>query len=471
MFPEQNNIEYKTASKGRLPKDIWQTISAFSNSDGGKIYFGVRPDGSKELLSFMELDKIQADLATICSQEFNVRIVPEITIQENVVVAVFEPMIAALRPVFHKKQGLEKGTYIRVGSTNQLADEIIIKRLVAASRGGVEILEYPYNWREVFDETLVRDFIDMLNSRNDNIYQKFTVDEVLFKQKAISRNGENVTLFGLLAFGAGRELQDIVAPTVNIAVTTYPGLQKVDPAQPDETYIDNREFNGPVMKQYRDAFNYVRHRIPVRGVVQDGVRRDIMSIPEIAIREALANAIVHRDYATFSTRIQVDVFADRVEITNPGNSLVPISELDRAPSTSRNPILMNYMKEYGITDQKGRGIRTICAALSENDLVAPDFYDDGHSFKVVLYSESIFTQEDYDYINSLNIELSHGKRRAIAYVRHHPEGISNSTYRTINNMQAVRDDKKANRELLELVESGILLAKGDGKGRRYYFNW
>ena len=470
MLPEQQNIEYKTASDGRLPKDIWQTISAFSNSDGGKIYFGIHPDGTKEFLSMGELDKIQADLATLCSQEFNVRIVPEIKVQEDIVVAIFEPAIAVVRPVYHKNHGLERGTYIRIGSTNQLANDEIIKRLVAASRGGVEMLEYDYDWNEIFDVGLVEAFISMLNSRNDNVYQNFTTEEILAKQKAISRDHGRVTLFGLLAFSAGRELQDIVSPTVNVAVTVYSGVEKVDSLEPSETYLDNREFNGPVIEQYRNAFNYIRQHIPTRGIVQDGVRRDVMSIPEIAIREALANAIVHRDYSTYSSRIQVDIFADRIEITNPGNSLVPIAELDTAPSTSRNPILMNYMKEYGITDQKGRGIRTIYSALSDQDLVSPEFQDNGYSFKVILYSESLFTAADREYIQSLGLTLSHHAERAIAYVRHHPEGISNSTYRQLNNMQAVRDDKKANKELGELVELGILLPEGESKGRRYLFN-
>ena len=470
MFPEQYNIEYKTASRGRLPKDIWQTISAYSNSEGGKIYFGIRPDGSKEFLSPTELDKIQADLATLCAQQFNVRIVPEIRIQEDIVVAIFEPIAANLRPVYRKNHGLEQGTYIRVGSTNQLADDEIIRRLIAASRGGVETLEYDYAWQDVFDQSLVSDFITMLNNRNDNVYQNFSTTEVLIKQKAVSRDGGKITLFGLLAFSNGRELQDIVAPTINIAVTIYPGVEKVDPTNPNETYLDNREFNGPVINQYRNAFNYIKQHTPARGIVQDGVRRDVMSIPEIAIREALANAIVHRDYSTFASRIQIDIFSDRIEIINPGNSLVPIKELDTAPSTSRNPILMNYMKEYGITDQKGRGIRTIYSALNDHDLIAPQFYDDGRSFKAILFSESIFTAEDYQFINSLDIALNHREKRAIAYTRHHPEGISNSTYRDLNNMQAVRDDKKANKELSDLVELGILTAVGEGKGRRYHFN-
>ncbi|MBR0488409.1 putative DNA binding domain-containing protein [Candidatus Saccharibacteria bacterium] len=469
MLPEQYNIEYKTASKGRLPKDIWKTISAFSNSEGGKIYFGIRPDGSKEFLSNSELDKIQSDLATICSQEFNVRITPEIRIQEDLVISVFEPAVSSSRPVYHKKQGIEKGTFIRVGSVNQLADEEIIKRLITASTGGAEGLDYAYNWRDVLDKTLVDEFISMLNNRNDNIYQNFSTPEILIKQKVITRDQSRVTLFGLLAFSAGRELQDIISPTVNIAVTVYPGTQKVNDLDPSETYIDNKEFNGPVIMQYRNAYSYIKQRIPTRGIVQDGIRRDIMSIPEIAIRESLANAIVHRDYSTYASRIQVDIFSDRIEITNPGNSLVPIAELDSAPSTSRNPILMNYMKEYGITDQKGRGIRTIYSALNERDLIAPKFYDNGRSFKVILFSESLFSAEDREYIEALNLPLNHREERAIAYARHHPEGISNSTYRELNNMQAVRDDKKANKELGNLVDRGIFFAEGDGKGRRYHF--
>lgn len=467
MEPEQNNIEYKTTSRGRLPNDLWQTVSAFANSDGGKIYFGVRPDGTREPLSSADIDKIQRDFSSLCMDAMSVKIIPEFKVENGTIVAIIEPTQAANRPVYRLKNGLERGTFVRIGSANIRADGEILKRLIAASRGGVETLEYDYYWKRVFDLEAVGEYVSLLNSRNDDVYQKFSIEEILVKQKAISTDCSKVTLFGILAFGAGREPQDILAPTVNIAVTQYTGIDKIDPENLDETYVDNREFNGSVAKQFKNALGFIKSRLPARGIVENGIRREMLVIPEVAIREALANAIVHRDYSTYVSRVQVDIFADRVEIVSPGHSLVPIGELDTAPSTSRNPLLMNYMKELGITDQKGRGIRTIVSTIKDRDLLDPVFSDDGRSFKVILFSQSIFTESDREFLNSLQIDMNHRQKRATAYALKHKEGVTNSLYRDINNMRAVRDDKKANKELKELVEYGIFTPVGSGKGRRY----
>lgn len=101
--PEQHNIEYKTASKGRVPKDAWQTIVAFANTDGGTIYFGAGDNDGKPIpLSPKETDKLQKDVASICnSGELSIRMYPEIRVLDNGIVAVkIEPAQATQRPVY-----------------------------------------------------------------------------------------------------------------------------------------------------------------------------------------------------------------------------------------------------------------------------------------------------------------------------------------------------------------------------------
>lgn len=465
--PEQINVECKTADGGRLPHDLWQTIGAFSNSEGGKIYFGVRPDGSKVNLSELELDKIQRDILSLTTDAFNVRIVPSIIIKQGVLIAVFEPIQAQSRPVYRKRNGLANGTYIRVGSSNVKADAEIIQRFVIAARGGAETIYFEEEYAHILNEKKIDEYITLLNERNDRVYQKFSKNEILVKQKVITKDKRWTTLFGLLAFAEGKNLQDIVAPTINVRVTQYAGYDKVDVNDPNETYIDNQEFNGPVLEQFNKAFTYIKARVPTHGIVSNGKRNDVMSIPEIAIREALANAIVHRDYSTTAACIQVDIYFDRIEISNPGNSLVPISELDTAPSTSRNPLLMNFLKEYGITDQKARGIRTIVSVAKDNELTTPVFKNLEKSFTVILFNTSIFTEEDERFISQLEDKINQRQKKAIVYARKHNEGINNSIYRDVNNMQMVRDDKKANKELTDLVNKGIFDFVGDGRWRRY----
>jgi len=466
---EHSNMEFKSCSGGRIPNDLWKTISAFANSEGGKIICGVDPAGKSLSLSKAEIDRLQLDISSLCSQSFSSTITPEIQYSNGVLIVYIPPSPAQLRPVFSKKHGSGQGTYVREGSANRTANDEMIRRFSIAARGGAETIEYTdQEYLECFDMTLVDEYISLLNKKKSNMYQRFSTEEVLLKLRAINKQG-NPTLFGLLAFGGEAAPQEIIAPTVNIVVTQYPGVTKVNEADLSETYIDNREFTGNAKAQFDAAFLFLKSKLPIRGTIDSsGKRRDYLVIPEVAIRESLANAIAHRDYSTYSSPIQIDIFSDRVEIINPGASLVPIEQLDEAPSTARNPLLMGYLKEYGITDQKARGIRTIKVSLREAGLEAPGFENIGQSFKTTLSASAFISHDDKKWLQKFaTFTLNERQLNALAHVRNNPEGISNGEYRDINSMHNVRDDKKANKELKQLVEKRILSTLGENKARRY----
>lgn len=469
---ESNNTEFKTGSGGRIQKDLWQTISAYSNTEGGKIVFGVTPEGKRISLNRDELDQLQQEIASLCSNAFNVAITPVILCRDEMLIVEIPPVAAPLRPVYSRSKGMYKGTYIRVGSSNYMATEDWIKRTNVAARGGAETAEYEgCNYIDHLDLQLIDSFIGLLSSRRGNLYQSFTREEVLLKQKATNSRGD-VTLFGLLAFGKNLSLQELVAPTINIGITQYPGSTKVNEDDLSETYLDNREFNGNALEQFERAFAFIKTKLPIRGTIDSsGKRRDYFVIPEIALREALANAIAHRDYSTHSSRIQIDVYSDRLEIINPGSSLVPIDELDTAPSSTRNPLLMSYLKEHGITDQKARGIRTIKISLKKAGLLEPSFENSSSSFKVTLFGSAFISNRDKQWLMQFSkFDLNERQKNALAHVHNNVSGISNSEYRDINSMNNVRDDKKANKELKQLVELRVLVAVGENKARRYAIN-
>lgn len=467
--PESDRLELKSASRGRLPKDTWTTISAFSNTDGGTIVFGVDDNGIEIGLSKKEIDAVQKDIASLCNTGFNHKIVPVISVDDDHVLVIIDPLPAIMRPLYSKKRGVEDGTYIRVGSADVKATSEDIMRFAVAAQGGAEIFTYNVAYDSVLDGRRIENYVDLLNSRNNNIYQQFSEEEILRKQRALI--DDKVSLFGLLAFGDKLSLKEVVAPTMNIAVTQYSGIDKVA-GDAVETYTDSKEFDGCVIEQFESAFAFMRSKLPVRGMVgADGRRQDYLIIPEIALREALANAIVHRDYAATSARIQVDIYADRIEIINPGRSLMPIDELESTQSVTRNPLVMNFLKENGYTEQKARGIRTIKHTIREAGLQAPVFENiSGQSFKVTLFTSAFISADDKEWLRQFGgYELRERQLNSLVYLRHHnDEGINNSTYRELNNMNSVGDDKMANRELARMVEVGILRADGARRYRKYH---
>lgn len=472
LDPEDSRLELKTCSNGNLPEDLWKTISAFANTEGGRIVLGAKPDGTPTNLSVTDVDKIEQNVLSLCQGSFNYPVLPDIQLVGTLVVVTIPPAPAAVRPIYSTKRGVTAGSYIRIGSSSTLMSDEVRNQFAIAARGGAELIEYPdFNYKECFDMALVAKYIDLINTSRNDIYKNSSTKEVLIKLKAISKT-HTVTLFGLLSFGKDDILQDVSAPTTNIAVTHYPGDTKVLNDNPQKTHLDNREFNGNVITQFSESFAFIKSKLPISGSVDpSGQRRDYLVIPEVALREALANAIAHRDYSTYSSRIQVDIYSDRIEIINPGASLVPIDELESAPSVSRNPLLMSFLKDYGYTEQRARGIKTIRQSLRAAGLHEPEFSNSSTSFKAILYSSAFISSGDQAWLRQFKqFQLNEHQLTALAHLKNAGGGVNNSEYRDINNMNSVGDDRRAAYDLMALKKKGLVVASGQNRHRRYFIH-
>ena len=215
-----------------------------------------------------------------------------------------------------------------------------------------------------------------------------------------------------------------------------------------------------------------RPGLPVRGVIDPdtGLRTDSLAIPPDAIREVLANSLAHRDYSTHASCVQINIFQDRIEVTNPGVSLIPIDELETAPSTTRNPLLMAHLKELSITEQKARGIRTIKELVRDAGLKPPNFENGYGFFKATLSISPLIGDGERLWLRQFEgYKLSDSQIAVLAQLKSGAmASISNSDYRTINGMSDVGDDARARREILKLVRLGILVPRGDRRYRRYH---
>ncbi len=471
LDPEDMRRELKTCSKGVLQNDIWKSISAFANTEGGSIIMGVAPDQSPIGLSSKEIDKLQQDLLSLCQTGFSYPVIPDVQVIGSVVVAYIPPMPAVVRPVYSQSRGLPQGAFVRVGSSNIQVTNEILSQFASAARGGAELIEFHnYSFSDSFDFKVVDDYIDMINKSRNDIYRNTGRDEVLRKMCAVN-NSNNPTLFGILVFSKDYQLQEATSPTVNIAVTQYATDSKVDPSDPTITFIDDQEFNGNTLEQFYKASRFIRSKLPIKGVIDhSGKRQEFLSIPEVAIREALANAITHRDYGTYSSRIQVDIYSNRIEITNPGTSLVPIESISDTSSVSRNPTLMSFLKDFHITEQRARGIKTIRDSLREAGLPEPTFENiAGISFRVTLYNSAFMSSEDHLWLRQFKkLKLNERQLTALTHLKNNDGGISNGEYRAINNMNSIGDDRRANYELTRLVKLNLLSHDGADRNRRYY---
>lgn len=468
---EQENIENKTVSSGTLPSDLWESISAFSNMDGGFLYLGVDPAGNRVGIAPRYLDKLQRDLASLCQSGFNHKLYPDITVAEDNVITVYIPPVpASLRPIFSPSRGLPRGGRVRLGSANYPLDDEWIRRFAITARGGAELQEFRGQPHQVFDHHAIEQYLHIVTQKRGNVYQNLSLADILLKLRAVTAHG--VSLFGLLAFSNATSLQDLTAPTVSIAVTHYAGTTKVNPNDAEEVSLDDREFYGNAPKQFEEALKFIISKLPVRSRIDPhGKRREHLVIPRVAIRETLANALVHRDYSTFSSRIQIDIYADRIEFSNPGKSLVPLELIETAHSETRNPLLMNYLRDLEITEQRARGIRTIKSSLKAAGLAEPTFAHRADWFVATIFNTAFIKSDDQLWLKNFAVyNLKERQLNALVYVKHNPHGITNEVYRDINNMNNVRDDIRATKELIRLARLGLVQKKGERRYTRYVLN-
>lgn len=466
---ESDIVEFKTIGDSNLPRDLWEPISAFSNADGGSIYLGISPEG--EVIGIQEnlVDKLSQDIVSLSEGGFNHKIHPEIQFLESHVIQVYiPPAPSTMRPIYSKSRGLPKGAKVRIGTSNvQVDDEWLIRFAVAAS-GGAELLEFGQDYKNYFSDDQIVTYLKAVKEKRGSVYKGMAQGEVLIKLRAISKN-HKPTLFGLLAFSNDFGLQELTAPTVDVAVTQYKGTSKVNPTDVAEVSLDDKEFSGNVAKQFDGALKFIMSKLPIRSRVETGGKRaEYLAIPELAIRETLANALVHRDYSTYGSRVQVDIYSDRIEFANPGRSLIPLNQLFEAHPQTRNPLLMSYLRDLNITEHRGRGIRTIIASLKEAGLAEPTFEHKHDWFVATLFSSAFIQDSDQDWLRQFQKHgLNERQLKALVHLKHNPTGINNNEYRELNNMMDVGDDRKAKRELVRMVDVGLLQKVGARRNRRY----
>lgn len=471
LSPEENekeNVEFKTTANGELPSNIWETITAFSNADGGTIYFGVDNNGAVTGVPKQYRDSLMKNVVTYCKGTFNHKIYIDIACEDSIIKVFVPPAPAILRPVYSTSRGIPKGGKVRVGSSNVDLDDEWLRRFAIAAQGGAELVPFNVDYKQYFSMEYVDTYLEIVKKMRGDVYNSLSREEIMIKLRAIT-TPPGVTLYGLLAFSTAYGLQELTAPTVNIAITQYSGINKVNPNDVEEVSVDDREFNGNVVNQFNEAIKFILLKLPIRSRIEEGGKRaSYLSIPEIAIRETLANAIVHRDYSTYKGRIQIDIYSDRIEFTNPGRSIIPIEQLEKAHPEARNPLLMNYLKDLKITEHRGRGIRTIRTSLKAAGLAEPNFENRHDWFVVTIYSSAFINDDSQVWLMKFReFGLTERQLKALVYIKNNLAGINNSEYRDINNMNEVRDDRKANLELNRLVFLGIAVKVNDNKLRRY----
>ena len=385
---EQQTVEVKSSHEG-CPERLYDTLSSFSNQDeGGVILFGLDEKQSFEAVGVYDVQDLQKRVVDQCEQmEPTVR--PLFTVGEvdgaKVVSAEIPSIDIAERPCFYRGKGRMKGAYRRVGERDQPMTEYEVYSYEAFRK------KYQDDVRVVseadsasLDQSLLADYLQKLKANKPNL--AMLSDDKICRLMSIEKD-EGVTLAAQMLLGF---YPQAFTPQLCIVATVVPGTQMGETDEGGARFSDNRRIEGTIPAMLNEALSFVRANMRVATFVEEetGQRKDVFEYPMIAIREVLLNALIHRDYSihTEGKPIQLTLYSDRMEVTNPGGlyGRLRVDQLGQVQPDTRNPVLATAMEVMGLTENRYSGIPTIRKQMAEAVLPEPEFLDTQSSFRVTL---------------------------------------------------------------------------------------
>lgn len=385
---ESQTIEIKSAEHG-CPTRLFDTLSSFSNQDdGGIIIFGIDEKDNFAIKGVYDAQDLQKKVTEQCKQmEPTVRaLFTMCEIGEKILVSAEIPGVdVSDRPVFYKGVGRIKGSYIRVGESDEPMSEYEIYSYEAFRkriRDDIRIVEGAKI--QLFDEKRMAEYLSRVKSERRNLADNVSDDEIL-ELMGVTSDG-TPTLAGLMTFS---KYPQTYFPQLCITAVALPGTEMGETGTDGERFIDNKRITGAIPDMLEEAVEFVRTNSRTKTIIDDnGKRVDKNEYPIKAVREAILNALVHRDYSIYTenTPIRIEMYRDRMEVTNSGGlyGKISIDALGKVHPETRNAALANMLELLNITENRYSGIPTMRREFLNAGLPAPNFLVIHGEFKVVM---------------------------------------------------------------------------------------
>lgn len=443
LFRESETVELKEV----VVDDIKKEIIAFANCDGGKLYIGVRDDGTvigldnadsvSLQISNMVRDAIKPDITMFLHYE---------TIVENGknVVAV-DIQRGTDRPYYLAKKGMRpEGVYVRQGYSSVPATDTAIRRMIKETDGDRFEAMRCLNQDLTFEATK-KEF--ELRKTDFGPQQMRTL-------KLIDQDG----LYSNLAL----LLSDQCVHTIKVAV--FQGT--------DQTiFKDRREFTGSLMQQMNEVYDFIDFRNQTRATIEKLYRVDVRDYPEVAVREALLNLLVHRDYS-FSASAFISIYEDRIEFVSIGGLMpgIDLEDVMVGISVCRNQDLANVFYRLHLIEAYGTGMGKIMKAY-ESMQIKPVIETTKNAFKIILpninakyetENATVKTKSGTPVTVHTEKELSDEEEKILEYARKHGTITKNDVIGLLEVSAST-----AARVIRKMVKTNLLEQKGKARNTHY----
>ena len=388
---ETQNIEVKAAHEG-CPKRLYDTLSSLSNqNDGGVIVFGLDERQNFQATGVYDLQDLQKKVTEQCMQ-----MIPPVRAVFTVAELKGKPICSAEipavelteRPCYYSGVGRAKGSYVRVGDADlQMTDYEIYS--YEAFRNHTHDDERVIERAEIalLDQDKINSYVSKMKEERPGFSKLDT--EQTYEMLGITRKGIP-TLAAIMNFGI---FPQGYLPQLAITAVVVPGKEIGDVGPHAERFLDNKRIEGTLSEMLEEAIAFCRRNMKNKVIIDSktGRRTDKTEYPVQAIREAVLNALIHRDYSQFTegTPIQINLFTNRMEIHSPGGLYgnMTIEDLGKARPDLRNPVLATMSEFMLKTENRYSGIPTIRREMAEAGLPEPEFVNKRNEFVVILHNE------------------------------------------------------------------------------------
>lgn len=432
VFRESETVELKSV----VVEDIKKEIIAFANCEGGRLYIGVQddgtvtglddPDAAALQISNMIRDAVKPDLTMFLHYE---------TLEENgkQIVAV-DIQQGTERPYYIAKKGLRpEGVYVRQGYSSVPATQTAIRRMIKETDGD-RFEEMRSLEQELSFEAAKKAFAE----------RNILFGQAQMKTLGIMSQDGVYTNLGLL-------LSDQCVHTIKAAV--FEGTNQ-------NQFKDRKEFSGSLFRQMEEVYDYIDFRNQTHSTFEGLRRIDRRDYPEVAIREALLNLLVHREYA-FRASTFISIYTDRIEFTSIGGLIsgVTLKDVLMGISVCRNAKLANIFYRLQLIEAYGTGIRKMMDAYADAGL-APEIETSDNAFKITLpnlNAHALLKKAEEERASQNPQEAA-----VLALAAERESFTRKEAERLLGISQTA-----CGRLLRQMVESGRIVQEGKGKSTRY----
>lgn len=375
---EGYNVEFKVRAPSKV-RELTEEICAFANADGGYLLIGV-DDNGQVVGTNLENDKRSAIQSSISE------ISPALHCELYSVNVEGKTVWVIDIPSGKDKPYIFSGSiYVREGANSQKLRTVEEMRYFFQECNKIFFDHIPCSWFNIdtdADEQAIKDFRTEAQLSSSTGDKQIFENLELFTDKGIAKNGT------AMFFGKEPERK---FPHAITRCVLFKGTTKV-------YIIDDKSLGGPLYQQYLQAMAWLESKLQVAYKIEGpGPREEIWEIPLTVFKEAVINALSHRDYYEQGATITIEMFDDRVEVSNPGGLLPIVAKDFGHKSMTRNPLIFGLFTRMHLVEKVASGIPRMQEAMKEANLPEPEFHTEG--MFTVVFKRQVTNSANYDTVN------------------------------------------------------------------------